>query len=558
MIVSGADDEIGAINAPSSPAARVWPTAPLRFRTHALRRGLVSAGFLTLCLLGLYMSLCHVTAAIVPDSDLADPVMLWQGIRAHGLGFLRGWYYNPDNYLLSLIPFTSLALELFGARPGMVVGFGWVILVGCAALATLIAWTVTRHRQAMLVFPLLLLFNQDAIGRIGFLGYAVTHTISLLWGLLSLLAALDWLRRNKRTSLAVSGITLFIGTVSDPWLGAAAALPLIGSDAVLLASGGAGARARLGRLLAVHVTAFCLSGNQAFGLLGFLPPPLYPWASWSVICGNLLWMGRVLTLVFDPLPGPGMYLSYSPRLMLAILTPLCLALLWLVAGAVRRWRFWHEPTRFTALVCVLSCCGTLSGFLLVNLPQGPWMGRFFVNLYVMAPVLGCLVCLAPLDARAPPGLNRHVAAACALLAGIAMLGGASNASAWISGPRLLPSKAGGLARFLDAARLHYGYGAHWASEAEAVTWLSRGHVVIRPVVFDRASGRVSPQRTQSSPLWYRPSDSPAGPFFVVVGQDPLECRDMRVCIKGVLEQFGKPARVLPYQDLQILVWNARQ
>ena len=88
---------------------------------HALRDRVLWAGLAALSLLGLYFSLCHVTASIVPDSDLADPVMLWQGVRAHGPGFLRSWYYNPDNYLLSLIPATSLALELFGPVPGMVV-----------------------------------------------------------------------------------------------------------------------------------------------------------------------------------------------------------------------------------------------------------------------------------------------------------------------------------------------------------------------------------------------------------------------------------------------------
>lgn len=525
------------------------------------QRNAVLAGFIVvLSMLGLYVSLCHVYAVIAPDSDLADPVMLWQGVHAHGIGFLRDWYYNPDNYLLSLIPFTSLAFEIFGTLPGMVVGMGWVILVGCAALAAWITWTATRRPLSALVFPLLLLANQDAIGRVGFLGYAVTHNISMFWGLLSLLAALRWVQNGNTLCLAASAAALFVGTISDPWLGAAADVPLIAADAVLLASGRPGERGCFGWLLAAHVAAFWLARNQLFGVFGFLPKSEYPPADWSTLCGNLLWMGRVLMLVFDPVPGTRTYVSYSPIRMLLVLTPVAVYLLCLLVACVRRFRSWHGDARFVALACVLSFAGTMSAFLLVTLPQGPWMGRFFLNLYVLLPVLGCVACLAPQDAAAPVRptfkMNRRLAAASIVAAGLSMLSGlASHSAAWAFGPRPLAPDARELGAFLDDAGLHYGFGAHWASNAEAVTWLSQGRVRIRPVVFDPHSGRISPQFGQTSSLWYRLSDRPAGPIFVVVGHDVVNCKEPASCIAGVSEQFGAPDRVLRHRNLQIMVWN---
>ena len=139
--------------------------------------------------LGLWTSLHGAFASWPVDSDLADTVMLWHGVRAHGLGFLRDWVWAEDNWLFSLLPWSAALYALAGPRPALVVGTGWAVFVACAGAAAWLGWRLARRPAVWALLPVLLLASWPALGRIGWLAHPVTHTVTLLWGLLALHAA---------------------------------------------------------------------------------------------------------------------------------------------------------------------------------------------------------------------------------------------------------------------------------------------------------------------------------------------------------------------------------
>lgn len=121
--------------------------------------------------------------------------------------------------------------------------------------------------------------------------------------------------------------------------------------------------------------------------------------------------------------------------------------------------------------------------------------------------------------------------------------------AWLANQELIA--------FLSRQKLTYGYGPYWGSNANAISWMSGGEVIIRPVMFDRDDGHmITGIRAESSPLWFTPQDMPnhQAEVFVMVKNDGEECPDIMLCIHGLKKQFGMPARTIFYQGATILIW----
>ena len=96
------------------------------------------------------------------------------------------------------------------------------------------------------------------------------------------------------------------------------------------------------------------------------------------------------------------------------------------------------------------------------------------------------------------------------------------------------------------------------SRAHAVTGLSNSQIIIRPVFFNKKSGKfIFGGRPESSKRWYQTNDAPVKQknFFVVVLNDGKECPVVQVCVNGLNQQFGKPLKVLNFGDALILVWD---
>ena len=152
-------------------------------------------------------------------------LMLWDGIRSHGIGWISGWKFTQDNWLLSLLPLHFLAFSLFGPKISIVVVFGWVIFVFSALCAGAIAWRLGLRTAAVASTVVLLNLNSFAHMR-GFVSFSTSHNITNLFGLLCVLAIVHWLESRSALLLSAISLLLVAGAVSDPWMLASYVAPM--------------------------------------------------------------------------------------------------------------------------------------------------------------------------------------------------------------------------------------------------------------------------------------------------------------------------------------------
>ncbi len=210
--------------------------------------------------------------------------MLWHGVRAHGLGFLRDWMWAQDNWLFSLLPWSAALYALAGPRPALVVGTGWAVFVACARTRRWLGWRLARRPAVWALLPVLLLASRPGLGRIGWLAHPVTHTVTLLWGLLALHAAVSWMTARRPWALAAVAAAVLIATLSDPWAWPALVLPVALAAALL----------RDGRLAVAVLVAGALAASRLGGVLDFLPPPRFEAANWAQVQDNFALLPRIL------------------------------------------------------------------------------------------------------------------------------------------------------------------------------------------------------------------------------------------------------------------------
>ncbi len=504
-------------------------------RAAARRHSLAAPMLLALgSALGLWTSLHGAFASWPVDSDLADTAMLWHGVRAHGLGFLRGWVWGEDNWLFSLLPWSAALYALAGPRPALVVGTGWAVFVGCAGLAAWLGWRLARRPAVWALLPVLLLASRPGLGRIGWLAHPVTHTVTLLWGLLALHAAAGWIAARRVSALVATGSALLIATISDPWAWPALVLPAALAAALL----------RQGRLAITVLLAGTLAASRLGGVLDFLPLPHFEAANWALVRENLALLPHILGADFAVWQ-PGAAAGAVAAILLALLA------LDVAHASFRAWRGLALPQRFGLLVCALSIILTLAAFLGNGFQRGTGSGRFLVAVAFLLP-LGLALGLACAWRR----VTRAGRALAIVLASLHMAAGA--AYAWPPSPlRANTERPLALADFLAAHGLRYGYGAYFGAQANAVTWLSGWRVVMRPVSFGYFDGALLYPLIETSERWYAPGDAPAGVSrrFVVV--DPQSCANRAVCLDGLARQFGPPAQTLKFGAFTILVWNRK-
>lgn len=542
-----------------------WPAAAASvIRTSSRGRSarqLVLAGLIGLvglaALAGAWMSLRHSFARWNVDPDIADPLLIWSGVRQHGLGFVATWHYTQDNWLLSLVPLAGLSYAVFGASPAVVIGSGWLIFLACVLLTALLAWKAAGPLAAMLLAAMLLFANTEAIGPTGFLTYPVTHNISLAWGLGALALAARGLERGSAPACTGAAVLLLVGAISDPWLNAAVTLPLLLVAGVL---GVLHRRTDTGRsalvLCASAALVFVLARSRMLGLMHFLQGAEYSRASLSAIGGHLGWLARAMAAMFNIVPGGS---SQTPALIALDCGALLLALTAVSVPTVLRFRTAEPRVQLLAGVALVSIPLVAFAYLVGSFPAGSYVGRFMINLYFLGPLLGALVLARPgAGSRVHSGIAAPVRAALYGYAALFALSGACEQPAawWTGRPALAATGSAQLAGFLASHHLSYGYGPYWGSEANAVGWVSGGRVVIRPVQFNPTTSRVAPRDAQTSSLWYTPSDRPpdAGETFLIVADDGENCPDIQACIAAASAQFGPPARRLVWRNLSILVW----
>jgi hypothetical protein len=534
--------------APSTLASTAKPSA--RSNGVGIRRLRVEVvlGSAAASLFGLWTSLRYCLATWAIDPDIGDTAMLWSGMHAHGLGFLKSWYYTQDNWLLSLAPFHFVQFALFGTKPLLLVISGWVIFVGCVAVALVIAWRMAGLTACLVLAPVLLLCRAGVVGKVAFLSYPIEHNISLLWGLVALVAAARWIRAGSLCALAGTTAALSIDGISDPWAKAAFLVPMLISGAALaMLMPRSPGKSRLLALCAAVIAAGIVCQTKFFGWLSFLPEDQLLPANWQQMNDNFVAFVGMVAAMFSPFPGIATHWPIVIGATWLLLGPLTAAALGMIVR--RRDRMLLEQW-FLLLAMLLSVGGVTGAFLIGTFQELAVSGRFFMNLYVFLPiVIATGVALAGRRAR-PFRLCAGGMAALLIVSGIA-----SQPAAWLRAvPPLDKYGVFPLAAFLQSQGLRHGYGAYWGTDANAVSWVSHDRVEIRPVKFDPDTGEIAPRPGQTSPLWYEPNETMQA-NFVIVTHDPENCPKIEACVQGVINQFGSPVRTLTYQDMQVLVWN---
>lgn len=531
----------------------------LRFQSGG--EALVSLACWSALAVGLVGSLKIVLAEFSIEGDATHSLMLWQGIDSHGISWLKDWRFTQDNWLLSLVPLHFLGFLVFGATASVVILIGWGIYLGSAFAAAAITWRVGARRAAVPVF--LLLINLGRFAHLqGFASYSTSHNVTNLFGLVCLFVALGCIDRpGPGRALMLAG-ALTAGAVSDPWMLAAYSAPILLVGSCLLVAR-AGHRMAGAILVLSSVVSIAATWSKLFGLLHFVPAMDLPPGSASIVANNLFYLvknaGDLLNVI--PFSPSGSLLASVLSLALALALFLY-GLAWLV-----RTRAAVGPQARLFLWLAVICSGSIGAAFVV---RGEYAREDAARFLISLPYLA-IVAIGALTDFVWTGAHRGfrpVVATAACLFGVTAL-----ASNWYDiFARDFRGRENGLpaaVALLMQQGLSYGYAPYWGAGphegrwvegwgANALTVASGFRIRVRPVMFDRTSGMLSPaRRPQTSKAWYTAGDVPADvrEYFVVVAPDGEECRELTVCVDGLVRQFGPPARVIRSGPTSILVWN---
>jgi hypothetical protein len=499
---------------------------------------------------GLWISFHYTMAVWRLDSDTAIPFALWDGVRQHGLRFLASWRYTPDNWLLSLLPFTAVGLTLSGAAPLTTLVIGWLVFVASVGMTALLAFRLAGLRAAVAVAAILPFANPEALGGSGYLAHPISHNVSMAWILLTCLLAAAALRRTNSALAVGAGICVFICALSDPWGLAAIAAPLAAaSGGLALSRRGAPEGRTAAALCAAVVFAGLAAHTHAFGLLGFLPKPNFAHGGMAGALNGAYWLSCAISRAYNIVPRADPDAAAIQIANLLALAVLLGPATWLCLRALAR-----APVerQLIVAVAILSLGAVTASYLLGSWDSRTDVGRFFPNLYFFAALL-VVIGLA----QAPQAWLRPFGAGIALYATLFVCAGAANQPMlWLK-----PVKPAGLEEakalggFLRANGLGHGYGPYWGAYALAMPAATEGAVTIRPVFLQ--NGRVEPRPVESSSLWYGPGDGPAtGRQFLVIRNDGEECLSVPACIDIATKEFGPPSETLVFGETRIMVWPA--
>lgn len=492
------------------------------------------------------------------DSDMADPVLVWNGLITHGPAFLPAWRYTPDNWLLSLFPIDFALFLLFGTAPVVLIITGLMIFYTSVGLIGLIVGRERGMIAGWITGAILLFAGQPTLGADGFMSYPVSHGITLVWGLIGLFLSTRWLDTGRRGYLIGGGVCLYVATQSDPWALVAFVAPIGVASGLLWLSD---RRDRLARqpsqaLMIMSATVVVLVESRLLGLLAFLPLPANRVGNWQTMQHNLIQATHYIVVFFNILPGSLNHQGTIPSSIVTIVdvsifsAVIRLACLRLIQnrGSISLQR------RFIALIALLSILAMLVALAITRFAIGMFTARYFGNLFAFVPIL--LAMTLPDASQMARRFDLSVIIALALM--FVISGIMSNRDVLNTrSPHVRLNGIPRLAGFLEHHGLSYGFGPYWGAQANAVGWVTHDRVMIRPDVFIKALDRFVPKGIQTRARWYKPVETTQhhGPVFLIVPSDRSACGSAENCITIAEHQFGKAHTILSYNAWSILVFH---
>lgn len=477
---------------------------------------------------GIYNALLESLRLGGISSDNVDTLMLWYGFQEHGWRFIKTWLYTQDNWLLSLWPFHALLYSIFPFTPTLSILSGLGVFLLNVAICGLIANRIGAKKSVWLV-PLLLLFSGEFFYSNSGAFYPITHNITHFFGLLALLLSILWIQYRYKLALALVVLAVVMGGLSDPWFLPSYGLALLMAAVIM----------RNAYLLRAVILSLILNFTYVFGLFHFLSGTSFSLASWQQFTYNLQYIGNNLGRFINFFPSNSSWAGLASLVILLFLTGVITAQLkqrFLPAAGPQ---FFFLTTAFSLIILTVS-------FLFYAEPAPRYLLNFFI--------LGILALSAGIE------LNwgnfskwmRITLYTVGVMYVISCL--SSHVSLWKQPLTLPPNEYDDLQTVLTSHGWTYGYADY--GSANVITGLSQNHIRVRPIAFSKENGYMYwDRRKQTSPLWYQPSDIPAGQkqFFVYWHPTPSH-RDASLHQRALTQQYGPPIQILPYKEGVIMVW----
>lgn len=358
-----------------SPVDMHSPDFPiLDFKTK--KSALISVIALSLLATGLYGSFQVVMAICGMDADTSHSLIVWQGVRTHGLSWIRDWLFTQDNWLLSLFPFHFLGFWLFGPKVSVAIISGWLIFLLSAFFSGAVAWRAGAKRAAIFIF--LSLLHMGFYGYAGGLAaYSTTHNITNLYGLAALLILVNWSMKPNNASLYLLLAVLVSGAVSDPWMLAAYNLPILILSLIYLVR----PTTRMGRyhsakLFIVTVISILSVKTQLFGLLDFLPDMHFTLGNLKTLNSNAVFLVRDLGGLLNLVPFAN-WNHFLPAL-LSLLAVWCF-IQYSIFKTLRIRNGWNEDAVSLFTVALFSIGGITTAFVISSVEAQDNSARFLIN-----------------------------------------------------------------------------------------------------------------------------------------------------------------------------------
>lgn len=526
--------------------------------------------------LGLYISLKVACGIATFDPDEIQSLVLWAGIQENGWGVLTTYNYMQDSFLFSFQPIYFVEYWLFGTSQAlpMVVLTAWFVFVLIGLASGLIAFEL-RSKISACLLPLFFIFANSYVYQNGYALYP-SHNISVLYGLISIWLLIRLIKKSNHGFVYLIPIFLIqlINIISDPWFELTMTIPLgLVACSFLFLNPQKLIKIKMQGLLVALFLSLIIKLVLLQTALSFLAPLDFQLSKLKEIPENFWLAMNHLGGFFNFIPG--FEIGFWAVHLFCLLF-IFLLLAWLLRPFIRAlYRPVYErcirllgfnqskssfksfsldkdqELRFFLGFVFFSCCVITLFFGLVLNPdfhRAPGLaqsGRYLINIFYFLPMV-ILIVLEKTWPQRSRGLKYFLIIFFVLygVAGLTsnwqFLGGTGFVLKDVWDPDFI--------NYLKSQNLTYGYGPYFGANANTVTLLSRGSVVIRPIHL-KDSGLET--FSMSFQHWYVPSDAPIGQkyFFIIVNDDGWECRHQNItlCAKKFTKIYGEPIKIISHE-----------
>lgn len=451
------------------------------------------------------------------DADVISSAITWVEIQKHGLGVMQSWSPTTDNWYFAIYPIHYLIFWIFGGPSILIlkiISAAQVTL--CSLIASLIAYKITNRKTSffLIIFYSSLSYFSYAVG---FISHPFSHNVMNLYGLLCILINISC--KNKIAACLCISFLSLIASISDPWFVVAYLLPFTLYSLYKMKVNGESWFQPL-----VYILTLVLFFSKVIQKSLNLPFASFHLASFDVILTNVNWFfldsGRMINLFF--VESTSFYLISS-------LVTLCFFI----------FIIWKKKNSINVLL-LLSILGVASSFI-IGLPEKmEYSARFLVNIVYIVPLMIFI------------NTQRKFNPITSLFFGMAFISAIYSHTLHTKNNHDLDVKE--QMNFMRENHLTYGYGAYWGTKANAISWISNGKIIIRPMTVELSTGRIDwgQKRSQSFDLWYKPLPERT---FIAISPDVETCPKIELCLDGMKQQFGEPDNTLKFKDITFLVYN---